>query len=517
LRHTTRRALGLLSAVFLISFLGVSCVRDDSSSGAERPNIILIVTDDQNADTIAYMPNLQRLLAEGGTSFSQAFSPTPLCCPGRASILRGQYAHNHGVRSNDGINGGFPKFFDTGDESSTLATWLQDAGYRTALVGKYFNAYPESLVSPEGFRPPGRRYVPPGWDEWYGLVDIPRDERANPYAMYGYQMNRNGRLKRYGNDPDDYLTDVLGGLATDFVDDSARSNDPFFLYLAPTAPHLPAIPAPRHRGTFDALKAPRSPSFNETDLSDKPSWLAGKAELRGVTTNELDQMYRRQAEMLLSLDEVLGSLVDTLQVRGELASTYIVFTSDHGLHYGDHRLLRTKLTPYGASARVPLVIWGPGIPKNRTVDALTLLSDIAPTLTDLAGALTPAFVDGYSLRPWLRRDTSKAKERAQVLHEFWPREGFPVDEREEPEHVVTRVPEYRALRSKKYLYTEYRYLDGSQESELYDLVRDPFELRNIVGTANASLLRSLSRTLDELQTCQAASCRKAENSRLLGG
>jgi arylsulfatase A-like enzyme len=233
----------LLSVVLLLSFLSVSCVRGDRSSEVERPNIILIVTDDQNADTITYMPNLQRLLVEGGTSFSQAFSPTPLCCPSRASILRGQYAHNHGVRSNDGINGGFPKFFDTGEESSTLATWLQEGGYRTALVGKYFNAYPESLVPPEGYRSPGEQHVPPGWDEWYGLLDIPKDLRTNPYDMYGYPMNQNGRIVRYGDDKEDYLTDVLGDLAVEFVDDAAQADDPLLPLLRPDR----AAPA-RHPG-----------------------------------------------------------------------------------------------------------------------------------------------------------------------------------------------------------------------------------------------------------------------------
>jgi N-acetylglucosamine-6-sulfatase len=515
LRHTTRRALGLLSAAILL-FLNTSCFRTPQAEAA-KPNLILIVTDDQNAQTIAYMPNLQRLLVEGGTSFSHAFSPTPLCCPGRASILRGQYAHNHGVKSNDGVNGGFPKFFDTGNESSTLATWLQDAGYRTALVGKYFNAYPHGLVPPEGYRSPGEQHVPPGWDEWYGLLDIPKDPRTNPYDMYGYPMNHNGRIMRYGDDPDDYLTDVLSGLAVDFVDDAARGDDPFFLYLAPTAPHLPAIPAPRHRGAFDGLEVPRSPSLNESDMADKPRWLQAKTELAARTVRRLDRTYRRQAEMLLSLDEALAALVRTLRKRGELASTYLVFTSDHGLHYGEHRLLRTKLTPYMASARVPLVVRGPGVPKDRTVDALTLLSDIAPTLTDVAGVPTPAFVDGRSLSPWLRHNTSRARARKQVLLEFWPREGFPVDEREEPEHVQVRVPEYRALRSERYLYTEYRYANGTEGRELYNLARDPFELHNVAGTVDAPLLRSLSRKLDALQRCRALSCRKAENSALVGG
>lgn len=502
----------------VMAFLCAACERlDTGSAGSNRPNIILIATDDQNADTIAFMPNLQRLLIDGGTNFSQAFSPTPLCCPGRATLFRGQYTHNHLVKSNDGISGGFPQFYAVGNEASTLATWLQDAGYRTALVGKYFNAYPESLVPPAGFDSPGRRYVPPGWDEWYGLIDIPHNERANPYTMYGYQINQNGWLKRYGNDEADYLTDVLSGLAVDFVDDAVRRNDPFFLYLAPTAPHLPAVPAPRHLGRYEDIDAPRDPSFNEADMSDKPSWLARRRALTRGQTDAVDRLYRRQAEMLLAVDEALASLVDTLRVRGELDSTYLVFTSDHGLHNGEHRLWRSKLTPYRASSRIPLAIRGPGIPAGRDVDALTLLSDVAPTLAELAGVPTPAFVDGRSLTPWLATGSTQVKEREQLLLEFWPREGFPVDEREEPLHIVTPVPEYRALRSKRYLYTEYRYPNGSEELELYDLRRDPFELDNIAASADDALLEAFSERLLELESCKAAACRMAEDRPLRGG
>jgi len=141
---------------------------------------------------------------------------------------------------------------------------------------------------------------------------------------------------------------------------------------------------------------------------------------------------------------------------------------------------------------------------------LTLLSDVAPTLADLADVPAPAFVDGRSLNPWLRKNVSRVNERSQVLHEFWPRESFPVDMREEPDSSV-RVPEYRSLRSKRYLYTEYRYPDGSKEPELYDLVRDPFELDNVADRADATLLKALSKKLNALQSCKAATCRVAEN------
>lgn len=512
LRKTARFALGCIALLLIV--VGVSCVRETHLGNATRPNIILIVTDDQNADTIAFMPTLQRFLVDQGTSFSNAYAPTPLCCPSRATILRGQYVHNHGVKSNDGVNGGFPKFFDAGNEASTLATWLHDEGYRTALIGKYFNAYPESLVPPPGFTFPGDRYVPPGWSEWFGLLDIPMNKGADPYAMYDYQMNRNGRVTRYGNDPEDYLTDVLSGLAVDFVESNMGKRDPFFLYLTPTAPHLPAIPAPRHAAMFEGIQAPRPPSFNEADMSDKPTWLADRSMMSQERIFRLDETYRKQAQMLLAVDEMIGAILDKLREEGELDSTYIMFTSDHGLHDGEHRLVSVKLTPYSASARVPMVVRGPGVPVGQTVDALTLLSDVAPTLTDLVDAPAPTFVDGRSLAPWLgKAHPAAAKERQQILHEFWPREGFPIDIREESVRPLP-IPIYQALRSLKYLYVDYDYPDGRREQELYDLARDPFELENIARNADLTLLRKLSAKLDKLRNCKASACRQAENTPL---
>ena len=451
------------------------------------------------------MPTVQKLMAEG-TTFTQTYAPTPLCCPSRASLLRGQYPHNHGVRSNDGFTGGFPVFNANGGENSTLATWLQDDNYRTALIGKYFNAYPEGKVPPVGFTSPGQNYVPPGWDEWYGLIDIPEDARNNPYAMYNYPMNQNGRVVRYSNAPGDYQTDVLRNLAVDFVARSAKGSEPFFLYLAPTAPHEPAIPAPRHQEMFPGLQTPRPPSFNEADMSDKPAWLAGRALISDKDVANLDETYRKQAQMLQAVDEMIAALLETLRAAGELESTYIVFMSDNGLHYGEHRIAKLKLTPYEASARVPLVVWGPGVPAGQEVESLALVSDVAPTLTDLVATPTPAFVDGRSLGSWLGKGAA-ATPRQQILHEFWPVEGL-------NQTRLLPIPTYGALRSAEYLYVNYSYPDGREELELYNLERDPYELENIAPSADPALLGALSTKLEALGKCQASGCREAEDSAL---
>ena len=228
-----------------------------------QPNLILIVTDDQDLDAMAYMPQLRSLLVNQGLTFSNAFVTRSLCCPSRASILRGQYAHNHQIQSNHLPDGGFEKFTELGLDTSTIATWLQAAGYRTVLIGKYLNGIRGSST-----------YVPPGWDEWYGAVTE---------AYFNYKLNENGAIVAYGRDPEDYLTDVLSGKATDFI---RRTTAPFFIYLTPHAPHEPAIPAPRHVGAFAGWIAPRPPSFNEADVSDKPTWIR---DIPLLTQSEIDE------------------------------------------------------------------------------------------------------------------------------------------------------------------------------------------------------------------------------------
>lgn len=496
----------LYSSLLLLVFLS-AC-----STTPPRPNVIVIVTDDQLASSLAFMPTLQRELLDEGTVFPNAFASTPLCCPARVSILRGQYAHNHLVRSNGGAEGGFPKLYDTGFEASTLATWLQGAGYRTAMMGKYLNAYP---YGPEGENPPGYvaprvNYVPPGWSEWYGFIDVPRDPRNSPYAMYDYKVNANGRIRHYGNRPEDYQTDVLADLAADFVRRTAPRPHPFFLLLAPTAPHLPAVPAPRHLGTFANLQAPRPPSFNEGDLQDKPRWLRDLPPFSEADLREIDAVYRAQAQMLLGVDDLLHTLLTALRETGALENTYLVFTSDHGWHSGEHRLFSIKLTPYDASARIPLVIRGPGIPKGERREHLVLNTDLAPTVAAWAGVSPPAWVDGRSLAPVLQADpVPLSRWRRAVLTEFWPRRALEADP-ENPGPKV-RVPQYRAVRTLDRLYVEYRYLDGTTEGELYDLARDPFELENRYAEADPTLREALAAHAEALQSCAGALCRELEN------
>ncbi len=473
------------------------------------PNVIVIMTDDQAESLSAFMPTVQRELAGKGVSFGEAFTTNTLCCPARTSVLRGQYVHNHQVFSNGGPQGGFPKLYQSGFEASTLATWLQGAGYRTALMGKYLNAYP---FGPEGENPPDYRapresYVPPGWSEWFGFFDVPKDDRNTPYRMYDYRVNDNGRSVWYGHRKDEYQTDVLAERAARFI--RQRRSAPFFLLLTPTAPHLPTVIAERHKGTFAGTTAPRSPAFNEADTTDKPRWVRAAPPLNDAEVARVDAIYRKQAEMLLGVDELVETLLETLATSGQLQNTYLIFTSDHGWHSGEHRLDKMKLTPYAASSRIPLVIRGPGVPAGKVLDPLVLNTDIAPTIAELAGVEPPAFVDGRSLTPlW---SNAPPPWRQTGLIEFWPRRTL---EDYGLEHLNTQVavPQYRAVRSTRHLYVEYTYGDGSTEGELYDLARDPFELENLYSRTDPDLLAAFSRHAERLQACSGKSCREAENA-----
>src|SRR6266851_444440 len=218
-----------------------------------RPNIVFILADDLDVRTSEMMPRLPALIGQHGRTFDRAYVTQSLCAPSRASILTGQYPHNHRVLDNTGPDGGFGAF-RRGQEGSTIATWLRAAGYRTALIGKYINGYPTAARAD---------YIPPGWTEWRAqLSDLTADRYVN------YFLNENGTVVPYGHKDDEYETDVLSKHAVTFIEKAVADKTPFFLYLATDAPHLPAIPAPRHSTLLGGTMAPRVPSFNDPP----PAW-----------------------------------------------------------------------------------------------------------------------------------------------------------------------------------------------------------------------------------------------------
>ena len=423
-----------------------------------KPNIVFILTDDLDArllrDHLEDYPNLQEL-ATNGTTFENTFVTNPLCCPSRATILRGQYSHNHGVLTNFAPRGGFEKFKALGHEKSTIATWLSSERYRTVLLGKYLNE-----------KPPG--YDPPGWEKVFGHGGA-------------------------------YHTDGLADKATEFIRRTKGKRPPFFMYLATRWPHSPADPAPRHAAAFPEARLPRPPSFNEEDVSDKPAWVRERASLTPAEIEELDEFYRKRLQSMLAIDEMVGRLADSLADSDKLDNTYIFFSSDNGLLLGEHRPSSEKSAAYEESVRVPLIVRGPGVPEGRTLEHLVLNNDFAPTFAELGGASSPSFVDGSSLVPLLSADPpSPTNWRSAFLVENSENEGVAAGQ--------GNLTPYKAIRTKDRLWVEY----ASGERELYDLREDPHELTSLHETAPDDLKENLSSRLDELRDCAGKGCRAAE-------
>jgi N-acetylglucosamine-6-sulfatase len=522
-----RRAMTVLFAVVIVA-VGVGLPASAASARVRdgernRPNILFVLTDDMAKSELAVMPHVRDLLADQGTSFSQAFVSVSLCCPSRTTILRGQYSHNTGVQTNGGENGGFETAHSKGVESSTIATWLHGAGYRTGLFGKYLNGYPDGAAD---------NFVPPGWDEF----DSPT-RGGNPYREYNYNLNETGRIVHFGHAPADYGTDVYSHLASDFITRAGREHKPFFAYVPMYAPHNPATPPPGESGLFPGAKAPRVPSYNESDMTDKPQWLRGTPMMSPATQARVDGLYRRRIQSLQAVDASVANLVATLQRNGQLDNTYIVFASDNGYHLGEHRMPAGKQTAYDEDIHVPFIVRGPGVPDDATRDQLVGNVDWAPTFAELAGVKPPDFVDGRSLVPLLRAGPAPAHWRDAYLVEHWreietpgqiaARQGLPI-EPPDPDQSMDETapvrgpkyhgmrgasvhdpsPEFHAIRTPKYLYVEY----STGEKELYDLDQDPYELHNIAREARPALLETLHRRVDALKVCRSETCRQAESA-----
>lgn len=439
------------------------------------PNILVIMTDDQTLADMRALPKTQALLGKQGTTFTNSFVSYALCCPSRSTFLTGQFPHNHGVVQNSGPNGGYQRL----DHSNTLPVWLQAAGYYTAHIGKYLNNY--GVDSPE---------PPPGWSRWFGLID------PSTYKMYGYMVSEDGVPVSYGDAPEDYQTDVLAGEAERVLRSRAGSGQPFFVTVAPIAPHLervggvqiPPRPAPRHEGRFANEPFPAKPSFNEPDVADKPAHIRRLPSMSAARSAKQASIYRGRLASLLAVDDLVERLVRVLSETGQLGRTVIVFTSDNGFLLGEHRIPDQKYYPYEESIRVPLLIRGGGFPAGAVADQLVSNVDLAPTIVALAGARAGLEMDGRPLLP-LALDPRQGKDRTLLV------EGV---------GSGSSKPSFQAVRDGRWLYVEY----STGGRELYDLQSDPFELRSRHGArAQAPVRASLARRLARLRACAGEACR----------
>jgi N-acetylglucosamine-6-sulfatase len=445
-----------------------------------RPNIVFVLTDDLSMNLLSYMPHVEAMQRTGLT-FNNYFVSDSLCCPSRSSIFTGNFPHDTHVFNNTGRHGGFGQFFSRGEEQHTFAVALQNAGYRTALMGKYLNGYGQQRGSVPGLP---FTYVPPGWSEW--------DVAGWGYPEFNYNLNEDGELHYYGNSPSDYLTDVIARKGADFVNSSAAAGQPFFLELATFAPHSPYRPAPRDANDFPGLQAPQPPNFDRLPTVP-PAWLAGRPPLTDPEIERVNTVFRSRAQAVQSVDQMIGQIESAVAANGLSNDTYIVFSSDNGLHTGEYRLMPGKMTAFDTDIHVPLVISGPGIPAGTTTNAMSENVDLAKTFAQIGG--TTLGGDGRSLVPLFGGLAPVDWRNAILVEHRGP-------------HLLSSDPDYQqpasgnpntyeAMRTDQFLYVEYS--DG--EREIYNLDNDPFELHNLIGSVTPTQLELLHAELIGIKRC----------------
>jgi arylsulfatase A-like enzyme len=473
-----------------------------STAQRVRPNIVVVLMDDLRRDDMPWLPAVRRYIVDRGVTFSNYYTPVSYCCPARASILRGQYPHNTGILTNAEPDGGFAG--SRAIDSSTLATWL-DPAYHTAYIGKYLNGY-------EGRQ---RTYIPPGWDEWMGTTAT--------YDYLGIRLNDNGTIvDRSGiNSPT-----LLAREARRYIRARAPRRAPFYLQLSFVTPHeggphtdgdaeVSAPPglgtpyvAPRARGTYDGPAHPPDPSYNEADVSDKAGPNAELPRLSNRHKAWVALASAQRRESLAAADRGIRWVMKSLHASGEMRRTYVIFTSDNGYMLGEHRDV-DKFGPYEPSAHLPLAIRGPGIARGAKTAGMAGTHDLAPTILRMAHARARADIalDGHSILP--RRGWHEDPSRAILLEKA----ALPVDAENggkvrfaAPRTVAETNWAYRGLVTSRWKLVSW---DQFGTFEMYDLRKDPYELRSLYySPKHHDKATALRHRLARLWMCSAAACNR---------
>jgi N-acetylglucosamine-6-sulfatase len=547
----TTRGVGLgLAAALLALFCPLAPGGSSSATAApgQPPSFVVIQTDDQTLEglyatfrqpAIRAMPNTIDLIGKRGMTFNRYYVPYPLCCPARVSMLTGRYAHSHGVKGNVQPNGGYFGFSFRAAASHNLATWLQGAGYRTIHVGKFLNGYGDEPYD-------NGASVPPGWNAWHSVL-----KADTHHYFYGYQLNNNGVIEGpYGDsgtwEPREYTvrddfgcpfaplnglpcfhqTDMLSNIA--MAELRAQSPEqPFYLQLDYTAPHgdfrRPAgpEPTPRHYDWFKGAPYPhkRSEGFAEGNVSDKPSFIRGSEYLTLGEIHTYRTYWNKQLESLRDIDDGVKLIIDTLGLMQRLRNTYVIFTSDNGFFFGEHRLTGGKFLAYEPATHLPFLIRGPRIRPGSESNELVANVDVAPTILELAGVEATKSIDGRSMVPFLRDpelltlrpilfesfvETSDVNENGAIAE---PRPGRSARASGSGASASILAPpkDYGGIRLGPYKYIAW----PNGEKELYDLEKDPNELNNIVRIPNYFPIRNyLHRELRDLEDCVGRGCRE---------
>lgn len=467
------KAVSLASIISAVLLAYVMASEPDIAEAQERPNILLILTDDldDRASSVSHMEALRSLVAHRGVTLKNAYVTQSLCCPSRASILRGQYPHNTGITSN--TNSEYASLVSSAKESSTYATWVHDAGYQTAYFGKYMNGY-------------STMRIPDGWDRWF--VSLHR-------ATSG-RFNNQGTEVHY--DPSRHLYEALLRHESLAWLKNRDHSKPFLAVLATHAPHTPATPAARHARLFPNAKLPKPASFNEKDVSDKNGWIQHLSPLSHAQIVNMEHLHRDRLRVMEGVDEMLKAVLSELQEEGVLSNTYVFFTSDNGFHFGEHRFQYGKETSYQEDIAVPMIVRGPSVAEGTARQQIVLNQDLGPTFAEIAGAPTPSFVDGRSFLPVLGDSppsTSQWRSAFLVNSPHTDKTGW-----------MKLMPENLAVRTPRYEYIDY----ARGKSELYNMTRDPYQTHSIMSDPPDEALTQLRDRLGQLRYCKGGECKAAE-------
>jgi N-acetylglucosamine-6-sulfatase len=543
--HARPRAAAALAVLLCALVLGAGQAGAVEAEGPpldpnpDPPSFVVIQTDDQTLDGLyatftafpgaaktRAMPNTLDLIGKRGTTFNRYYVSYPLCCPSRVSLLTGRYAHNTGVKGNVQPNGGYYGFSFRAAHEHNIATWLHGGGYRTIHIGKFLNGYGDEPYD-------NGTASPPGWDAWHTVLKAD----TNHY-FYGYTLNNNGQISEpYGDSgswetreyglrdefgcpfapvegrPCLYETDVFNWLAREEML-GTPPEQPFYLQLDYTAPHgdfrRPAgpEPAPRHYDWFKGARLPhdRSEGLDEGNVRDKPRFIRDAEHLTPTDKRTYRVFYEKQLESLRSIDDGVKEIVDTLGQLHRLRNTYILFTSDNGFFFGEHRLIGGKFLAYEPSTHLPFLIRGPGIKQGSSTGELAANIDIAPTILQLAGVEADKSVDGRSLVPFLR-DPELRSRRPILFESFVETSDVEANGTISKAHASILAPpkDYEGIRLGPYKYIAW----PTGEKELYDINKDPNELNNIAKVPNFYPIRNfLHRQLRRFENCVGRECRE---------
>ncbi|KAL2809390.1 alkaline-phosphatase-like protein [Aspergillus granulosus] len=495
--------VALVEAAALIWAAPSQCSPPNKPGHKSGPNFIFVLTDDQDLtmDSTEYMPHVRDRIRQKGIDFSNHFVTTALCCPSRVSLFTGRQAHNTNVTDVDPPYGGYPKFVSQGLNDDWLPVWLQESGYNTYYVGKLFNGHSvETYNKPfvKGFNGSEFLLEPYTYSYWNSV----------------YQRNHEPPKSYAGR----YTTDVTIEKALGFLDDALEDNNnrPFFITIAPIAPHFekqpdaadgeplyPPVPAPRHAHLFPDAKVPRVPSFNPVNHTG-PSWVKGMELQNKSQVDYADFFYRQRLRSLQGVDELVDQLLNRLENSGQLENTYVIYSSDNGFHIGQHRLPPGKTTSYEEDIRVPFFVRGPGI-KPRQETQVTTHIDFAATIFELAGL---PLRDDFDGTPMKFRKMSVAVPHEHVIVEYWGDavlEGiYGINPADNTNRLANNT--YKSTRIVSKSHNLFYAVWCTGDHELYDLNDDPYQMHNIYTKASQNLLDRLDGLLLVLKSCGGRTC-----------